>query len=282
MIHEKIDLYAEFETDRGGADGGYLTVYARTQSFELKQKSRPAVLVIPGGGYGMLSDREGEPVALEFLSEGYAAFLLTYTVNSAYPVPLNEAVMAMRYIRKNASRYGVNADRVAAIGFSAGGHLAGLLATVTDEETARAGAEGKIRPDAAVLSYPVVTMLDGLTHEGTRRIASDNGRIAYDLLSVERRVGKNSSPAFIWHTAEDNCVPVENSLLLASAYKKAGVPFSLHIFEKGWHGLSLCNCETDNRTDGDIRLAHIGKWAELALDWLAARGFTVETESERR
>ena len=104
MIYETIDLYDYFKIGRGGATGGYLTAYARSQLSELYRKTRPAILVIPGGGYGMISGREGEPVALEFLSKGYAAFRLKYTVETAYPVPLNEAVMAMRFIRENAAR----------------------------------------------------------------------------------------------------------------------------------------------------------------------------------
>ncbi len=278
MIYETIDLYDYFKIKRGGATGGYLTAYARSQLSELYRKTRPAILVIPGGGYGMISGREGEPVALEFLSKGYAAFQLEYTVETAYPVPLNEAVMAMRFIRENAARFQIDSALVAAIGFSAGGHLAGLLSTVAEEEAQRAvGVSDKlVRPDAAILSYPVITMREELTHEGTKRIASDGGRIDCDLLSVEKRVTKECPPCFIWHTAADTCVPVENSLLLASACRSEGVPFSLHIFERGWHGLSLCNEETGGQTPEDAEHVRVGKWAELALSWLSSRGFSVK------
>lgn len=97
------------------------------------------------------------------------------------------------------------------------------------------------------------------------------------LLSVEKRVTKDSVSAFIWHTAEDNCVPTENSLMLAKSYKSAGVPFSMAIFEKGGHGLSLCNAETDDRRECDLQNSSAEKWLSLALDWLAARGFEVVT-----
>ncbi len=272
MILEKIDLYDYFKVDRAGVHGGELTVLCRAQSGELKHKLRPAVLVIPGGGYGFLSDREGEPVAIKFLEEGYCAFILSYSINTPYPTPLNEALMAVAYIRQNAEKYGINKDNVVAIGFSAGGHLTGLLATATTDETRICSVSCK--PNAVILSYPVVTM-GNLTHEGTRDVISDKGRIELDSLSIEKRVDKNAVPAFIWHTFEDDCVPVENSLMLANAYKKESIPFALHVFEKGWHGLSLSNSETSDENSWDIELNYVGKWFELAIDWLEARNIKV-------
>lgn len=272
MILEKIDLYDYFKVDRSGVKGGELTVLCRAQSGELKRKLRPAVLVIPGGGYGFLSDREGEPVAIKFLEEGYCSFVLSYSINTPYPAPLNEALMAVAYIRQNAKQYGIDKDKVVAIGFSAGGHLTGLLATATDEETKVCRVSCK--PNAVILSYPVVTM-GALTHEGTRDVISDKRRLSLDSLSIEKRVDKNAVPAFIWHTFEDDCVPMENSLMLANAYKGAKVPFALHIFEKGWHGLSLANRETSDENPWDIELNYVGKWFELAIDWLKARGIKV-------
>jgi dipeptidyl aminopeptidase/acylaminoacyl peptidase len=115
------------------------------------------------------------------------------------------------------------------------------------------------------------------THEGSRRVISDRAKISYEMLSVEKRVTKDSIPAFIWHTVEDNCVPLENSLMLAEAYRRAGVPFSMIVFEKGWHGMSLCNEETDNRDECDLKNSFIGKWFELAIDWLSSRNFSMIT-----
>lgn len=282
MINDRIDLYDYFRLTRKNATGGYLTSYVRTPSREIKRKIRPAMLVLPGGGYSYLSEHEGEPVALQYMAAGYSSFALEYSINTAYPIPLVEACMAVVYLRENAERYYIDKEKIAVIGFSAGGHLAGLLATVREEEISEIlGERAKYaRPDGAVLSYPVVTMTDGITHDGTRRVISGNGTISYDQLSVEKRVTSDSAPAFIWHTFEDRGVPVENSLLLASAYKNAGVSFSLHIFEKGWHGLSLCNEETNNQTSMDIALKYVGKWFELSLDWLFSRGFKVNTEEK--
>lgn len=280
MIMETIRLYPYFNKETEGVCGE-LTAYIRTPSREIKAKKRPAVLVIPGGGYGMVSDREGEPVALRFLNEGYCAFVLKYTTNVAYPTPLIEASMAMAYIRENAEKYGIDPTNVAAIGFSAGGHLTGMLATMYDEKEVKTALGEKanlVRPDAVVLSYPVVTMEDRYTHGGTKCVISGSGKIHDEFLSVEKRVTANSVPAFLWHTMEDNCVLVENSLFLASAYRRAGVPFALHIFEKGWHGLSVCDEEVFDCAEIVAPFGHVEKWFELAIDWLEARGFQIKVK----
>lgn len=279
MVYKQIDLYEYFNVDRQGATGGILTVFQRMQSIEMKHKLRPAMLVVPGGGYGFLSEREGEPVALAYLFNGYVSFVLSYSIFTAYPTPLNEALMAMAYIKENAELYHVDKNHVGIIGFSAGGHLSGLVITATEEE--KAFLNGRpCTPDAAVLTYPVVVM-DEFTHKGTRDIITDMGRIPYDNLSIEKRVTEHTPPIFVWSTFEDNAVPVENSLILVNALKKVGVPFSIHIFEKGWHGLSLSNIEVNDDKPQDRELLHVGKWLDLTIDWLQSRGFRVVIENKK-
>lgn len=281
MLYEKIDLYEYFGVERQGSAEGYLTVYMRSQSNEIAKKLRPSIVVAPGGGYGFRSDREAEPVALKFVDAGYAAFVLDYTIKTRFPVPLVEACMAVAYVRENAERLGLDGN-VAAIGFSAGGHLVGMLATMFDAKEVKdvLGTRARLsRPDAVILSYPVVTMGEP-THGGTRDIITGGSAELVERLSVEKRVSKDSVPAFIWHTAADDCVPVEHSLMLAAAYRKNNVPFALHIFEKGWHGLSLMSEETCDMTDKDKAIASVGAWVALALDWLKDRGFYVKTDSE--
>lgn len=272
MINEVIDLYEYFGVKRGGANGGYLTVCARTESREISKRKRPAMLVIPGGGYFMLSDREGEPVAWRFVEKGFSAFVLAYSVQTKYPVPLNEAQMATAFIRKNAEKYNIDENHVCAIGFSAGGHLAGLLATIKKDEVISGESLESVKPNAVVLSYPVVTM-KATTHGGTRDVITGKDEGLQDKLSIDRRADQNSVPAFIWHTMEDSAVPVENSLMLASAYRKNGVPFSLMIFEKGYHGLSLANDEVCRFSAENQHLYRVGRWTELVYDWLLTRGF---------
>lgn len=271
MLTEKIDLYDFYKIQRNGARGGFLTVYARTESAETKRRVRPAMLIMAGGGYNMLSDRESEPIALKYLSAGFASFVLSYSVKTAYPAPLTEAMLAVRYIRENSAKYSVHKNKVCVIGFSAGGHLAGLLATAKGEEVALSGCDAEqVRPDAVIFSYPVVTMGDK-THCDTHRNVTGGDSSLNDKLSVEKRVDGNAVPAFMWHTFEDDCVPVENSLMLAGAYSLAGVPFSLHIFEKGGHGLSTADEETC-----DLFPCQVSEWFKLSVEWLAVRGIKMQ------
>ncbi len=252
----------------GGEDGGTLTVYARSRNPENTPKTRPALLLIPGGGYNMVSFREGEPVALRFLAAGYAVFLLNYTVRAAHPVPFGEACAAMDYIRSHAGEYGVDPHHVCAMGFSAGGHLAGLLAT------AHADGRPDALPDAVVLGYPVVTAGE-FAHEDTMRIGSGGDPALRQKISVEARVTAESAPVFLWHTAEDGLVPVENSLLLAERCRRCGVPFEMHIFERGCHGLSTADAEVSDGGYPPEVGERVPQWIPLALSWLASRGFQV-------
>lgn len=278
MHNETIDLYEYFGLKRDPGARGYLTVFM-SEIDEIGARIRPSIVICPGGGYKFWSKREGEPVAIRFMGLGYAAFLLDYSINTKFPTPLIEAAMAVAYVKEHTEKYKLS-GQVAAIGFSAGGHLAGMLATLFDTEEV-VDALGKhaanARPDAVVLSYAVITTSIH-THGGTASVISGGDPKLAARLSVENRVNEKSVPAFIWHTGEDDAVPVENALLLASAYRKVGVPFELHIFEKGWHGLSLISPETCDMTEKDRAIAHVGRWMELAAAWLTSRGFVVKFE----
>lgn len=277
MHYEIIDLYEQFHAARGER-AGTLAVYAPAPNPELAPKARPSALVIPGGGYGMVSSREGEPVCLRLLSEGFAVFCLTYTTNTPFPAPLIEAAMAAAFIRKHAKRYGLNAEKLCVFGFSAGGHLAAMLSTMFACEEVKAALKEDAplaRPDAAVLSYPVITTEKSLTHGSTANVISGGDDALRARLSLERAVKADSVPAFLWHTAEDGLVPAENSLLLAEAYRRANVPFELHIFERGVHGLSLADGETSEGRGTPLFDENAQAWFPLALAWLRLRGFCV-------
>ncbi len=278
MKIKEVDLYEFFKIERKGASGGYVTVYARDESKEIKKRLRPAVLIFPGGGYGSLSDREAEPVALKFLANGFVAFVLSYSVKTKYPVPLIEAMLAMTYIRSQVNKYSINAEHICCIGFSAGGHLAGLLGSLTREEAELIDKDvNKVKPNALILSYPVVTMGEH-THFDSRAVITGGDESLYAKLSVDKRITADSAPALIWHTYEDDCVPVENSLSLVAAYRENKVPFALHIFEYGGHGLSTADDETCDFTIEQQHLYGVGKWFDLAIDWLKVRGFKIETQ----
>ena len=281
MNCEKIDLYAACSVARGNAKKGYLYAYVPHKTWEIKPKIRPAIIVCPGGGYEFWSEREGEPVALRFLSAGYAAFVLDYDLNTPHPEPLLQACMAIKYLRENAETLGIDKNLIASVGFSAGGHLVGSFATLYGEEeiTSRLGAKKEtLRPDAVILSYPVITTEAGVTHEGTARVITGGRAGLIKKLSLENAVNGHSSPAFIWHTRPDDCVPVENSYRMARAYQEAGVPYELHIFDHGCHGLSVADSEVFDDGNENI-LPEVAVWLPLALSWLKGRGFLVKTKA---
>ena len=281
MLYEKIDLYAACKVARGNNQKGYLICYVPHMMWEIKPKVRPAVIICPGGGYEFWSEREGEPVARYFLNAGYAAFVLDYELNTPHPEPLLQACMALKYLRENAEKLGIDKDHIAAVGFSAGGHLAASFATLYGEEeiTSRLGVNEKtLRPDAVILAYPVITMGEGTSHGGTKKNITGGDGALEKKLSIEDAVTKDSSPAFIWHTRTDDCVPVENSYRMALACQRAGVPYELHIFEHGCHGLSLANCEVFDDGNENI-LPEVAVWTELALTFLKGRGFAVRTKT---
>lgn len=209
----------------------------------------PAMLVTPGGGYCFVAPSEAEPVAMEFYNSGYNAFVLTYTVNplTLEPLmlqPLRDVSRAVRFIRKNAGDFHVDPGKLAVCGFSAGGHLSASLCVhwqdVEDPSPEYAGISN--RPDAAILSYPVITGGE-YAHRGSfdALIGPDPDPKDLQYMSLETQVTEKTPPCFLWQTAEDDCVPVENSYLFARACKAAGVEFAHHVFTSGQHGLALAN-----------------------------------------
>ncbi len=231
--------------------------------FPAAHGAAPTVVVLPGGGYEMVSPDEGEPVARWLNTAGFTAIVVTYRVAPhVYPAALRDAVRAVRLARSHGDDWSVQPDRLAVMGFSAGGHLAGSLATL-GEDVALLGDDDLIgvlpRPDALVLCYPVVTMEPPFAHEGS--VSNLHGDLATDAQraawSLERRVTADTPPTFLWHPAPDAAVPVENSLVFAGALARHGVPFALHVFPTGQHGLNLA-------TDEPLASA----WPGLCATWL--------------
>ena len=278
MQFERIDLYKYFKVKRPKNAQGYLNNYVISPCEEMGlNRLRPAMLVIGGGGYLFVSDREKEPVAIHYLSKGFDAFVLEYSVKPiAYPYQLVEACMAIAYIRENAEKLGVDKEHVGAVGFSAGGHLCAMLGNLFDEQVVKETLKDKAnlcRPDAVVLAYPVISGGEFAHDESMNNISGGNNELR-QALSLENRVKENSAPAFIWATMNDGCVRSENSLLMAYAYKKAKIPFELHVFEDGSHGLSLAIAETVRIND------EASKWVELCDAWLSKRGFKISYKGE--
>lgn len=261
--------------------------------------ARPGVLVAPGGGYAFVSDSEAEMVALAFYRKGYNAFVCTYTTNLSLPVPLHSQPLqdlsrAVRLVRSRAAEFGTDPDRLAVCGFSAAGHLAGSLcvhfADVADPRPELAALSN--RPSAALLCYPVITMGEK-THPGSREnlLGPDPDPAELRYFSLEDQVTPDTPPCFLWHTATDPCVPVENSYLFAAACLRAGVPFAHHVFSQGDHGLSLSNADWaagrcgENRTAEQslrlVRQIRAGKLAPTA-DALARAERFEDPEAWRR
>jgi acetyl esterase/lipase len=209
-----------------------------------------AVLLVPGGGYGFLAyDNEGTEQARWLNAIGVTCFILLYRLpgegwGRRELVPLQDAQRAMRVIRAGAARFGIDAKRVAVIGFSAGGHLAGSLATRYDEATyppVDAADRLSARPDLAALVYPVITMDAGTTHKGSRDalLGPEPAAAMVAAASVERRVTADTPPVFLVHASDDGTVPVANALTLYAAMLAAKRPAELHVFDEGGHGFGV-------------------------------------------
>lgn len=254
---------------------GMLTCYLADNSAEIEaDRVRPSILILPGGGYEFTSEREAEPVALRFLANGYNAFVLHYSVSPVcYPAALLQACAALALIRRNASIWHADRNKLAVIGFSAGGHLAASVATKWDAPfiAAHLGvATGELRPNAAILAYPVISS-GAFAHKSSieHLLGPDADAATWEEQSLEHCISAQTPPVFLWHTQEDSVVPVQNSMLFAAELIKNNIPLELHIFPYGAHGASLASPDTTNfQTKPEMTIPHIQVWLELALKWL--------------
>lgn len=235
----------------------------------LLETSSPAgaLVIFPGGGYGQRAQHEGAPIAEFYNNKGLHAFVVQYRISpNRHPAPLADASRAIRIVRDNAERWNIKADKIAVCGFSAGGHLAGstgvhfdLVKTEADELCGVVSA----RPDALILSYPVISStrffhggsFNNLLGEGY----SDEMR---DLMCLDKQVSETTPPSFLWHTAADQAVPVENSLMFCNSLSKFDIPFELHVFPEGNHGLGLAPQHPE-----------VAVWADLSAIWLKKMAF---------
>ena len=240
-----------------------LTAYCRGRTGLLADDgARWAVLILPGGGYERIAPAEEEPVALAFAAAGVQSFVLSYSVLPArWPRQFLEGAAALAWMRRHAGEYGFCPDRVAVCGFSAGGHLAGCLSCLWDHPVLKETlglAPAQVRPDASILCYPVVN---------EERYLSPLG--GGEELRLDRRARPDHPPAFLWATAGDATVPVDNTLDYTRALRKNGVPFELHIFQDGPHAMGLADRESAR--DEAHYNAHAAAWHGLCVDWLKGR-----------
>lgn len=222
-------------------------------------QKHPCMVVIPGGGYCVVSPTEGEIVAKRFYKMGYNAFVVTYTTNILFKEPLMQQPMkdvsrAIRLIRKDADKFGIFSDKLTICGFSAGAHLCGSV-SVHFEDIHDDNKELDLisnRPDAVILSYPVITSGEFAHRDSFNALlGADAGDELLEYYSLEKQVTNDTPPTFLWHTATDDLVPVQNSYLYDEALTKAGVEHSLHVFSFGHHGLGLANEDWANHRFGE-------------------------------
>ena len=266
MVYEKVMLSVP------GSDAE-LTVYAPDNSPEIApDRLRRAVVMCPGGGYRMTSDREAEPVALQLLAADICVFVLRYAVAPVrYPVALTQAAAAVKFVRDHAEDYHVQPDKVAIMGYSAGGHLAASLGVRWNEpwlaELLGATSEA-LRPDGMVLCYPVISG-GAFRHEGSfQNLTGSDDPLEWEKHSLETLVHAGTPKAFLWHTFTDQTVPVENSLLFFSALRRFGIPSELHVYPEGVHGLSLGTDLTIAPNRPDLLRPEVANWLEMAVRWL--------------
>ena len=279
-MNEIVDLYGYCGYERGNAGGGSLHCLVPQLLQPDRDRKRPAVLILPGGGYHHTSQREGEPVALRFAAAGYGTFVLHYSCDPGvrYPVALREAAMAMRYIRENAEAFAIDPDMVAALGFSAGGHLCGCLGTLFDSgEVSDLGTPALLRPDALCLCYPV-SISWGRTHEGSfQNLCGDDAQLR-QRLSLETLVRPDMPPVFLWHTRSDASVPCVGSLILARALEEAGIDFAMHIYRSGVHGLATGGIESNPPESLRGISPDLPQWMEACIGFLGETGFRISDE----
>ncbi len=233
-----------------------------------------AMVICPGGGYAHLAEHEGKVYAQWLNDHGIAGFVLKYRLGPSYhhPAMLQDVARAMRTVRARAGEWNVDPKRVGIIGSSAGGHLASTLLTHFDSGDTNATdviERQSSRPDLGILCYSVITM-GKFTHQGSKNnlLGTNTSPELVAELSNELQVTKETPPTFLWHTFEDRTVPVENSLQFADALRRAGVPFDLHIYQKGGHGMGI-----GIREYTPDKISQMHPWTADCIYWLKQQGF---------
>lgn len=253
MLIERIKLWEEMEEP-------CMTVYAPKD-----KKSSCAVLIFPGGGYTHLAGHEGKAYAEFFAAHGIFSAVVEYRVfPHLFPAPLQDAQRALQTLRYNAEKYGIDKNKIAVMGSSAGAHLAASLSTYREflAETGDEISKEDILPNAQILCYGVLTLVGDYAHKGSGvHLLGDQKEELGASLSPALIADEKTPPAFLWHTWSDPVVPVENSLEYVKRLHAKGVAAELHIFPDGRHGMGLCSGEEEVRK-------YNAKWTTLLLEWL--------------
>ena len=269
MIHKKIEIKAH-----GMEAVGNLYTYFLDSSIEMRpNEKRPVILMCPGGGYEMTSDREAEPMAMQFLAMGYHVAILRYSVCPVrYPAALLQVAESVLYLKEHADEYHIDPEKIVVQGCSAGGHLAANYGIAWNSPflTKLMGMENdpeRLCVAGLLLCYPVITSGEKAHEESFRNLLGEQYEEKKEELSLENQVTPDTPPTFLWHTATDETVPEEISLYFFQACLQQGVSAELHIYPVGGHGLSLANEETC-RANGIGVQKECQSWIGLAQTWL--------------
>lgn len=258
---ENSAAYIELYIHEDGYDGGHL-------------QKRPFVLICPGGGYAFCGDRDSEPIAMAFAGERFNAGVIRFTcrpTDNDPPVgdaPILDVLASIRYVREHAAEWNTDPDKIILEGDSAGGHAAAMASVYWNDPDFNAEAGELYRPNAAILGYPVIS---AGKYGNSWTITNITGHDVYTpeevaKYSAELHVNKDVPPVFLWHSVGDTTVCVENSVLFAQALQEQKLPYEMHLFATGWHGLSLGTGEV-----GGVE-PHAANWFPLAVDWLRVSG----------
>ena len=254
---------------------GYIPVNPREIS--AYKDRRPAVIVLPGGGYSGLANHEGEPIALRFAAQGICAFVLKYSVKpngAVFPQALCEALTAVKYVRDHAEEFGIDPNNIATLGFSAGGHLSASTGVLWNEDCLDGSLEGArraYRPDKIIPCYPVISNDPETGHKGSFgnlfcKTYEELTQAELDQTCLEKHVDNESSPAFLWITAEDKAVNPLNPLYFAAEYIKHKIPCEFYMYPHGPHGIGLADHMGTDCTYGEGYEAK--DWMEKAIRFM--------------
>ena len=268
MLHEKINL----GNSGYGTRDTILTTYVQNNLEGVPARRRTAVIICPGGGYEYQSDRESEPIALEFLKRGYQAFILEYAVleenetKGLLPYPQMDLAKAVAYVKEHQEVWNVDGEQITILGCSAGGNLCALYSGFYQQDwfIKKTGySQKQMQVQAMILCYPVIDFRAGWPKEDDirRRISVEEA-----WQGAQNLVTEQTPRTFIWHTNTDGTVPAENTLLFAQALLRHGVDSECHMYHRGCHGLSLANEQTKVR--GEHLNPHVAGWIDIAFEWL--------------
>lgn len=276
MLHETVNVdidYAGLGVKHDESKATITTYIKEMYPDYQKPFRRPLVVICPGGGYHHHSPREGEAMALKMLDLGMNAVILRYSLMpNEFPCALYEIAYTVDYVRKHAAEWDVDPEKIIVAGFSAGGHVAACLGTLYDQKELKPYLDycgltkEQVKPDAMLLGYSVLTSGEYAHRASFERLLGDRYDELKESVNLVDRVSANTPQTFLWHTYSDGSVPLENTLMFASALRRSGVKFELHVFPNGNHGIGLGTKETDTK-DGTHYQPEVYAWTELFRTW---------------